>query len=110
VTPDEGHVLAFRHQCVFCAEPIAPAEPDVSILIAVPGLSVHHYQVNAHLDCAKKAAHPDTAKVFDLDELARREQTSIARMNQAFEAMPWWRWRSRRHLRALGAVPADRDD
>ena len=110
MTPDEGHVLAFRHQCVFCAEPIGPTEPDVSILIGVPGLSVDHYQVNAHLDCAKKAAHPDAAKVFDLDELARSEETSIARMNKAFEAMPWWRWRSRRLLREFGAVRRGRDD
>ena len=99
-----------RHRCVFCAEPIGPEEPDVSIVIGVPGLSVRHHHVNAHLDCAKKAAHPDMEKVFDLDELARREQTQIARMNKAVEAMPWWQWRSRRHLRALGAKPAHKDE
>lgn len=50
------------------------------------------------------------AKLVDLDELARKEQTSVACLNKAIEAMPRWRrWRSRRHLRALGLVPSDPD-
>jgi hypothetical protein len=110
VIPGDRTVLAFRHRCVLCADVIDPDAQLASILVSYPDRHNAHFQVHAHLDCLKRAAHPEMVASLDPNAREREWRAQMARLNDRIEAMPWWkRWRWRREVRWLGVSSSDLD-
>lgn len=89
-------------RCVFCAKPIAVQQDGYAgILLSFPG-QPSPYQVEGHLECLKRAAHPDMAERLNESVRERERREAEARMNARIDALPWWR---RRRLRRLARFP-----
>jgi hypothetical protein len=54
-----------RHQCILCNEGIADDAPRTAILMFAPGDETISYQLDAHLDCLRHAAHPAMVERVD---------------------------------------------
>jgi hypothetical protein len=58
-------VWTVRHQCILCNEAIADDAPRTTILMFAPEDETISYQLDAHLDCMRRAAHPAMAERVD---------------------------------------------
>jgi hypothetical protein len=61
----ERFVKVIRHQCILCSEAIADDAPRTAILMFAPEDESISYQLDAHLDCLRRAAHPAFAERVD---------------------------------------------
>jgi hypothetical protein len=76
-----------------------PEQGSAGILLSFRGQR-GPYQVEGHLECLKRAAHPDMAERLD-ESVRERERLDVeARITARIDALPWWkRLRLRRLLR-----------
>jgi len=90
--------LVFAQRCVFCAEMIVGRDEGwVGLLISFPEQTNRTFPAAAHLECLRRATHPDMADRLDKSVREQEEREIEARLRARVTAMPWWqRWRSRR--------------
>jgi hypothetical protein len=61
----ERFVKVIRHQCILCSDRIADDAPRAAILMFAAEDETISYQLDAHLDCLRRAAHPTLSERVD---------------------------------------------
>jgi hypothetical protein len=58
-------VKTIGHHCILCSEGIADDAARTTVLMFAPDDETISYQLDAHLDCMRRAAHPAMAERVD---------------------------------------------
>jgi hypothetical protein len=79
---DKQSVLRIVQRCVFCTKPIEQEQPRAAILIVMPEDRNTHFQVDAHLECLRRAVDPSMSEQVNPAYFERRMDEFKTRRTQ----------------------------